>query len=224
MLVIGSLVEVLQRFHALVPRARRQVAVIQNGLQQILAFRIASAQTTKNVSRAVCLVLSLTGLSVTRERENLLENLLAGRVSMMARAGQNQFHRLLELVDVWRGGRRFHARLCETSECVSGRKLLTPSFIIKDKLRSNYNPFSCKSFICLIRYFPTRWGKNKRTNHFFLFWERKTFVKTGITSSYIILFANVSLLWQIGKRKARALRIRNKLDVQDKSRRYYRGI
>lgn len=66
MLVIGSLVEVLQRFHALVPRARRRVAVIQNGLQQILAFRVV----------------------------------FAGRVSMMACAGQNQFHRLLDLVDV----------------------------------------------------------------------------------------------------------------------------
>lgn len=66
MLVIGGLVEVLQCFHALVPRARRRVAVVQDGFQQILAFRIVFAR----------------------------------RVSMMARAGQDQFHRLLKLVDV----------------------------------------------------------------------------------------------------------------------------
>lgn len=66
----------------------------------------------KNVSYAICLVYQWS-VAVRRERE--LANLLAGRVSMMARAGQNQFHRLLDLVDVWRGGRWFHARLCETS-------------------------------------------------------------------------------------------------------------
>lgn len=90
--MIGGLVEVLQRFHALVPRASRRVAVVQNGFQQILAFRIVSGQTkTFHVQFASSTIINSCCYN---------ENLLAGRVSMMARAGQDQFHRLLDLVDV----------------------------------------------------------------------------------------------------------------------------
>jgi len=44
MFVIGGLVEMLQRFHALVSRARRRIAMVQNRLQQVFAFWIVSAQ------------------------------------------------------------------------------------------------------------------------------------------------------------------------------------
>lgn len=44
MLVMGGPVKVLQRFHTFVSGARRRVAVAQDGLQQLLAFRIAPAQ------------------------------------------------------------------------------------------------------------------------------------------------------------------------------------
>lgn len=56
--MIGRFVEVLQRLHALVPRARRRVAVIQNRLQQILAFRIVSAEREIAVSHVIYLVRS----------------------------------------------------------------------------------------------------------------------------------------------------------------------
>lgn len=42
---MGGPVEVLQRFHTLVSRARRRVAVVQDGLHQVLAFWIVSAQS-----------------------------------------------------------------------------------------------------------------------------------------------------------------------------------
>lgn len=42
-MIVGMGVEVLQRFHALVPRARRRIAVIQDRLQQPLAVRIVPA-------------------------------------------------------------------------------------------------------------------------------------------------------------------------------------
>lgn len=77
--MIGGLVKVLQRFHALVPRARRRVTVVQNGFQQILAFRIVSEQTKMFHVQFVS--------STIIDFCYYTENLLAGRISMMARTG-----------------------------------------------------------------------------------------------------------------------------------------
>jgi len=56
MFVISVLIEVLQRVHAHVPRARRRIAVAQNRLQQVLAFRIVSAQREREREREMFLI------------------------------------------------------------------------------------------------------------------------------------------------------------------------
>lgn len=90
-------VEILQRLHALVPRAARRIAVIQDRLQEDLALGVVSVTRSDEIRHETA-----TGGERGGEgwRGKKAFDSLASGVSVMTRAGEHDLHRLLHFVRV----------------------------------------------------------------------------------------------------------------------------